>query len=137
MKEGSMDLKKIDDLKNRISFGIKFWLKFKNGEPKNILGAGWAKLLESIANTENDALKSLTKAAKECNYSYKYAWNILKRIERRTGMSPVITGKGGPGGGGYVKLSEWGKYLLKTYKRIEPELIKLEKKLKILLNLEH
>ncbi|MFX1313339.1 MAG: winged helix-turn-helix domain-containing protein, partial [Promethearchaeota archaeon] len=65
---------KIEKLKSKISYGIKFWLKFEN---KSILGAGWAKLLENIKKNEDG---SLTQAAKECNYSYKYAWNILKRI---------------------------------------------------------
>ena len=70
----------IENLKSKISIGIKFWLIF---EDKNILGSGWAKLLEYIEKnnniTKNEA-GSLTQAAKDCGYSYKYAWNILKRI---------------------------------------------------------
>ncbi len=103
----------IEDLKSKIGFGIKFWLEFEN---KSILGSGWANLLENI---ERNKKLSLTKAAKECGYSYKYAWNILKRIENRTGLSPVITGKGGPGGGGWVTLNNWGTFLLTKYKQIE------------------
>jgi len=119
----------IENLKNKIGFGIKFWLEFQNDKQENILGSGWARLLENIDITQKDETKSLTIAAKECGYSYKYAWNILKRIEKRTGMSPVITGKGGAGGGGYVKLNDWGKYLLKTYKNLLFELKEIEKKL--------
>ncbi|MBD3254665.1 MAG: hypothetical protein GF383_06205 [Candidatus Lokiarchaeota archaeon] len=117
----------IKDLKDKIDFGIKIWLEIKkNDETKNILGSGWAQLLERInENTEG----SLTKAAKECGYSYKYAWNILKRIEKRSGFSPVITGKGGRGGGGWVKLNDWGLYLLKTYKNLVRELKEIENKL--------
>ncbi len=114
---------KIEDLKSKISFGIKFWLQFDN---KSILGAGWAKLLENI---EKNKEGSLTQAAKECNYSYKYAWNILKRIEKRTGMPVVITGKGGSGGGGWVKLNEWGRFLLRKFNDYSIELMKIEKKL--------
>jgi len=114
---------KIKKLKTKISYGIKFWLKFEN---KSILGAGWAKLLENIEQNKDG---SLTQAAKECNYSYKYAWNILKRIEKRTGMSVVITGKGGSGGGGWVKLNNWGHYLLKTYNDYLKEIEKIEQKL--------
>ncbi|MFX1259723.1 MAG: molybdenum transporter [Promethearchaeota archaeon] len=117
---------KIEELKSKVSFGIKFWLEFEKVEKKNILGSGWAKLLENIDRSE---VESLTHAAQECGYSYKYAWNILKRIKQRTGMSPVITGKGGRGGGGWVKLNEWGKYLLKTYKNLLSEIEKLEKKI--------
>jgi len=113
----------IEDLKSKVDFGIKFWLEF---ESKSILGSGWAKLLDRIEKHEEG---SLTLAAKECGYSYKYAWNILKKIEKRTGMPVVITGKGGSGGGGWVKLNDWGHYLLKIYKDYLNEIIKIEKKL--------
>ncbi|MHA2391688.1 MAG: winged helix-turn-helix domain-containing protein [Promethearchaeota archaeon] len=114
---------KIEELKSKISFGIKFWLKF---EKKSILGAGWAKLLQ---NLEKNKEGSLTQAARECGYSYKYAWNILKRIEKRTGMPVVITGKGGSGGGGWVKLNEWGHYLLKKYNDYYKEIKNIEQNL--------
>jgi len=114
---------KIENLKSKISFGIKFWLEF---EDKSILGSGWAALLYNI---EKNKRGSLTQAAQECNYSYKYAWNILKRIEKRTGMTVVMTGKGGSGGGGWVKLNEWGRYLLQRYNKYSKELDKIEQNL--------
>lgn len=113
----------IEELKSKISYGIKFWLEFEN---KSILGSGWAKLLENIEKNKDS---SLTKAANECKYSYKYAWNILKRIEKRTGMLVVITGKGGRGGGGWVKLTDWGRFLLKTYNDYQKEITRIERKL--------
>ncbi len=119
----------IEDLKSKVGFGIKFWLEFDN---KSIMGSGWAELLDKIEKNEQG---SLTRAAKECGYSYKYAWNILKRIEKRTGMSVVLTGKGGRGGGGWVKLNEWGHYLLKIYKEYLKEIEKIEEKLgKLIIN---
>ena len=114
---------KIEELKRKISFGIKFWLQFEN---KSILGSGWADLLKNI---EKNKEGSLTQAAKECNYSYKYAWNILKRIEKRTGMPVVETNRGGPGGGGRIKLNEWGHYLLNTYAKYFKEISKIEQNL--------
>jgi molybdate transport system regulatory protein len=113
----------IEDLKSKVNFGIKFWLEFEN---KSILGSGWAELLEKIDKNKGG---SLTFAAKECAYSYKYAWNILKRIEKRTGMPVVITGKGGRGGGGWIRLNDWGYYLLNLYKDYMKEIVKIEKKL--------
>ncbi len=107
---------KIDKLKSKLSFRIKLWLEF---EDQSILGKGWANLLKNIDRNKDC---SLTQAAKECNYSYKYAWNILKRIEKRTGMAVVITGKGGSGGGGWVKLNEWGSYILQKYNDYSKEL---------------
>ena len=119
----------IEKLKSKISFGIKFWLEFQDEGRANILGSGWAKLLECIDDTAKDEPKSLTEAARECGYSYKYAWNILKKIKERSGKAPVETKKGGLGGGGWVKLNDWGNYLLKTYKNLLTELEGIEKKL--------
>ena len=117
------DQPNIEELKSKINLGIKFWLEFEN---KSILGSGWANLLRKIDKNKGG---SLTLAAKECGYSYKYAWNILKRIEKRTGMSVVITGKGGRGGGGWIRLNYWGHYLLKIYEEYLKEITKVERKL--------
>ena len=119
----------IERLKSKIGFGIKFWLEFQDEGRENILGSGWANLLESIDETDESTPKSLTKAAKECGYSYKYAWNIINKIKKRSGKSPIEANKGGPGGGGWVKLNEWGRYLLKTYNNLLAELEGIEKKL--------
>ncbi|NVM17520.1 MAG: hypothetical protein HWN80_07375 [Candidatus Lokiarchaeota archaeon] len=126
----------IEKLKSKISFGIKFWLEFQDEGRKNILGSGWANLLECIDNANNNEPKSLTKAAKECGYSYKYAWNILNKIKERSGKTPVETRKGGLGGGGWVKLNDWGKYLLKTYKNLLTELERIEEKLEKTLKID-
>ena len=111
-------------LKSGVTFGIKFWLEFGN---KSILGEGWENLLQRIKTNEKG---SITKAAKECHYSYKYAWNILRRIKKRTGHPVVITSKGGRGGGGWVKLNKWGEYLLEIYNNYHKEIEKIKKKSK-------
>ena len=53
--ENSDDDPNIEKLKSKISFGIKFWLEFQDKERKNILGSGWANLLECI--NEVDGIK--------------------------------------------------------------------------------
>ena len=126
----------IESLKNRVSFGLKMWLEFENGERKNILGSGWARLLNRIDELSAMEDNSLTRASRDCGYSYKYAWNILKRIEKRTGQTPVNTGKGGSGGGGWIELNEWGHFLLETYNTLFSEIKKLEKKLESTLRLD-
>ncbi|TFF69045.1 MAG: ModE family transcriptional regulator [Promethearchaeota archaeon] len=135
MRNHSVENLDLEKYKSKVGFGIKIWLEFQDNDSANILGSGWAKLLESIKSEKTDDLKSLTQAAKECGYSYKYAWNILKRIEKRTGISPVETARGGPGGGGWIKLNEWGDFLLTTFNTLRSELeaieINLKKSLKI------
>jgi molybdenum-dependent DNA-binding transcriptional regulator ModE len=44
-------------------------------------------------------------------------------------MPVVTTGKGGPGGGGWIKLNEWGRYLLATYTKYFKEISKIEQNL--------
>jgi molybdate transport system regulatory protein len=136
MKRNSVTDMDLDKFKSRVGFGIKIWLEFQNGESTNILGSGWAKLLENIKLGMSKGLKPLTQAAKECGYSYKYAWNILKRIEKRTGIPVVETARGGPGGGGWVKLTEWGDFLLTTFNNLRSELDVIETRLKKTLNVK-
>ncbi|MHA1832522.1 MAG: TOBE domain-containing protein, partial [Candidatus Baldrarchaeia archaeon] len=89
----------------------KVWLEY---EGNTILGKGGAELLQTIKDKG-----SLTLAAKELSISYRYAWGYLKKIEKRVGIPVVSSFKGGPKGGGGMKLTETGEYLLRKYKRFE------------------
>ncbi len=89
----------------------KVWLEF-DGE--SLLGKGGAELLENI-----DRTGSLAQAARNLNISYRYAWGYLKKIEKRIGRPVVETFKGGMDGGGGMKLTPVGKYLLRRYNRFE------------------
>jgi molybdate transport system regulatory protein len=89
----------------------KIWLEL---EGESLLGKGGANLLESI---EKEG--SLTKAAKNLNLSYRYAWGYLQKIEKRIGEPIVEPFKGGRDGGGGMRLTPLGKYLLRKYKRFE------------------
>ena len=80
-------------------------------QSKNILGKGGAALLEQIKKHKN-----LGVAAKELGYSYKYAWNILKKIKEKSGGNEaVVTHKGGTGGGGGMDVTEFGENLIIIY----------------------
>ncbi len=101
------------DMKNsEIEIKYKIWIQKETGE--DILGKGGADLLETISQ-----LQDLGKATEKMKCSYKYAWNILKKIEKRYGKSPVITHRGGKGGGGGIKLSDFGKKVLRIYRKFE------------------
>lgn len=97
---------------------FKIWLskeKDKRKEKGNyVLGRGGAKLLEHI-----DEEKDLGKAAEKLKISYKKAWNILQKMKENFGKSPVISHRGGKGGGGGIELSETGSLLLKMYQKFE------------------
>ncbi|OLS13005.1 MAG: ModE family transcriptional regulator [Promethearchaeota archaeon CR_4] len=89
----------------------KAWLEF---EGKNLLGEGGASLLQAIADTQ-----SLTIAAEQLGYSYKYAWMRLKKLHERTGLPVVDSHKGGLGGGGRVTLTPWGRIILEKFQHAE------------------
>jgi molybdate transport system regulatory protein len=75
-----------------------------------ILGPGDIELLQNISKYKN-----LTDAAKECGFSYKYAWLKLKKMGKKTGQSIVIPKRGGSGGGGAEEITPWGHYLIEAY----------------------
>ena len=90
---------------------FKIWIEY-GGKP--VIGRGGAAILEQIKNE-----KSISKAAKKLNMSYRYAWNYLKRIERTFGEPIVETYRGGEHGGGGATLTKLGENLLNEYKRLE------------------
>ena len=81
----------------------KIWLSKKRTKRKEkgnyILGGGGAELLRLISEE-----KDLGKAAKKLNISYKKAWNILHKMKENCDESPVISHRGGKGGGGGIEL---------------------------------
>ncbi|MDD1779454.1 MAG: TOBE domain-containing protein, partial [Candidatus Helarchaeota archaeon] len=100
----------MNDPEIRIKY--KIWLQKKTGE--DIFGKGGANLLKAI-----DQFHDLGKATKIMKCSYKYAWNILQKIKERYGENPVITHRGGLGGGGGIELSDFGRKLLRLYTKFE------------------
>jgi molybdate transport system regulatory protein len=75
-----------------------------------IAGLGVARLLAAIKAT-----KSLTVAAEQLGYSYKYAWDRTQKIKERLGDLAVDAHKGGKGGGGEMTLTDVGEKVLQMY----------------------
>ena len=90
----------------------KIWLEI-DGKP--IIGEGKAKLLELIKEKG-----SINKSAKEMGLSYRYAWGVIKDIEKNLGQPIVASIRGGVGGG-KTRLTKKGEDLLKEFKRKEKE----------------
>jgi len=89
----------------------KIWIEY---EGKPIIDKGGAGILGQIEKG-----KSISKAARELDMSYRYVWNYLQKIEKTLGEPVVETHRGGRLGGGGAKLTELGKSLLSEYKRVE------------------
>lgn len=88
----------------------KIWLEV-DGRP--VIGEGRARLLESI-----DETKSLSESARRMGLSYRYAWGVIKEIEKNLGKSIISSSRGGSGGG-KTDLTEDGRALLREFREKE------------------
>jgi len=77
------------------------------------IGPGKIALLEAISETG-----SITAAAKSLDMSYRRAWMLLDELNRALRKPAVDSAKGGQHGGG-SELTEVGRQLIDTYRRIE------------------
>jgi len=88
----------------------KLWLETGHGY---VIGSGAFSLLKKI-----EEVGTLSGAAKALDMSYRHAWGIVKKIEKRIGKPLLETRKGGKLGGGGARLTEAGDELVKEFLRI-------------------
>jgi molybdate transport system regulatory protein len=86
----------------------KVWLE-KDG--KLLMGWGRATLLERI-----DQLGSISAAARSMNLAYRNAWLWVEAINSLAPVPLVEKSTGGPRGG-YARLTEEGRRIVKEFKR--------------------
>ena len=92
---------------------LRLWIDIKGS---GSLGPGKLRLLEAIATA-----KSLSAAAKQLRMSYRLAWQHLRLIEERTGITVVEPHRGGRSGGG-TELTPQGQALLEAYRKLRAEM---------------
>jgi molybdate transport system regulatory protein len=80
------------------------------------LGPGKADLLEQIAH-----LGSISAAAKAMDMSYSRAWALVDAMNRHFQAPVVAAATGGKGGGG-AQVTEFGRKVLATYRRVQAAL---------------
>ena len=64
---------------------------------------------------------SLSEAARQLHFSYRYAWLLMDGMNRAWGAPLVITATGGKRGGG-AKLTELGHAVLAAYRQLQLQL---------------
>ena len=97
----------------KIRVAFKVWFET---EGKYIFGEGALKLLEEISK-----FNSLSRAADAVSMSYRYAWGLLNTIEKSMGAQVLTTHRGGKHGGGRSELTERGKSLVESYRKIKED----------------
>ncbi|MFW9909216.1 MAG: winged helix-turn-helix domain-containing protein [Candidatus Thorarchaeota archaeon] len=89
---------------------FKLWLEH---EGVYVFGPGAYALLSEIKETG-----SITNAAKSLKMSYRYAWGVIRKIERTLGIKLIESYKGGKEGGGGARVTEYGIALMKLYSQV-------------------
>lgn len=100
----------------RMEVKFKVWLENK-GEV--IVGNGKVGLLQLIGE-----LGSIQRAAQEYGMSYRHAWGMIQKIEKRSGFKFVETQVGGKEGG-RARLTPKGRELLSQYSAFQKGLDKV------------
>ena len=88
----------------------KLWLETGEGY---VFGSGPLRLLQKI-----EEVGTLSGAAEALGMSYRHAWGVIKKIEKRIGEPLLETHKGGKLGGGGAQLTETGRELIKEFLRL-------------------
>ncbi|MCW4020223.1 MAG: LysR family transcriptional regulator [Candidatus Bathyarchaeota archaeon] len=100
------------DEESRVTFkpAYKFWLEV---EGSYVFGKGAFELLQKIQE-----VGTLSGAAEALGMSYRHAWGVIKKIEKRIGKPLLKTRKGGRIGGGGAELTETGRELIKAFSKL-------------------
>lgn len=99
-----------DKRNRRLVPDYKLWFE-RDGE--YIFGPGAYAILKSVHEEG-----TITEGAKKLKMSYRYAWGVIKKIEKKLGLTLVETFKGGTEGGGGAKVTDAGLKLMEMYSTI-------------------
>ncbi|UCH31868.1 MAG: LysR family transcriptional regulator [Candidatus Bathyarchaeota archaeon] len=100
--------------KLEIKPSFKLWFEARG---KYIFGEGAFGLLEKIQEEG-----SLNAATKSLGMSYRYAWGLIRDIEKHLGKPVIKTQRGGRQGG-KTELTETGFFLTMNYRRLKKALM--------------
>jgi molybdate transport repressor ModE-like protein len=95
----------------------KLWLEF---EDEYIFGPGAFAILKSIQGAG-----TITEGAKALGMSYRYAWGVVRGIEKKLGERLLDTHKGGAIGGGGAIVTNLGVKLMELYAKVQNEFEKI------------
>ncbi|MFX0107295.1 MAG: winged helix-turn-helix domain-containing protein [Candidatus Hodarchaeota archaeon] len=90
----------------------KLWLE---SEGEYIFGPGAYFILDHIH--KHGTIKSLEEPVKIM--SYRYAWGVIRKIEKKLGFKIVETFKGGSSGGGGARITEFGLQLMDLFASVQ------------------
>jgi len=98
---------------------FKLWLETDAGYA---IGEGGVELLQEV-----ERRGSLTEAARSLGMSYRYAWGLVRKIEKNIGAPMLNTFKGGRYGGGGARVTQAGLTILRKYNALQENISQLLK----------
>ncbi|TFG33234.1 LysR family transcriptional regulator [Candidatus Thorarchaeota archaeon] len=116
----SVQLSEKDGKTQDLKSNYKLWFE-RNGE--YIFGPGACAILKAVHEQG-----TITKGAQILGMSYRYAWGVIKKIEKKLGVRLVETYKGGTVGGGGARVTEEGLRLVEIFSKLNDEFNKVLKK---------
>jgi molybdate transport system regulatory protein len=96
---------------------FKVWLETEEGY---VFGPGIYRILVKVEETG-----TLKGAAESLGMSYRFAWGLVKKAERKLGEPLLKAHKGGRSGGGGAEITDLGKQFLEEYSKIDQGLKEL------------
>lgn len=90
---------------------FKVWLETEEGY---VFGPGIYRILGKVEETG-----TLKEAAESLGMSYRFAWGLVKKAERKLGEPLLKAHKGGRSGGGGAKITDLGQQFLEEYSKID------------------
>ncbi|UCD43764.1 MAG: LysR family transcriptional regulator [Candidatus Bathyarchaeota archaeon] len=87
------------------------WLETDEGF---VFGPGVYSLLKKVEETG-----TLKRAAQSLEMSYRYAWGLVKKAEKKLGEPLLLGHKGGRAGGGGTELTEIGREFLEDFSKMK------------------
>jgi molybdate transport system regulatory protein len=94
----------------------KIWLETDDGL---VFGPGVDALLRKVK--EKGTLKE---AASSLDMSYRYAWGLIKKVEKKLGEPLIEAHKGGRSGGGRTEITELGNQFIEDFRILKEKLSK-------------
>jgi molybdate transport system regulatory protein len=99
----------MDSSKTKPAF--KVWLETEEGY---VFGPGIYRILGKVEETG-----TLKGAAESLDMSYRFAWGLVKKAERKLGEPLLKAHKGGRSGGGGANITVLGQQFLEEYSKID------------------
>jgi molybdate transport system regulatory protein len=93
------------------------WLEI-DGKP--VFGPGAYSILKAVQETG-----TIAEGAKKLRMSYRYAWGVIRKIEKRIGAPLLETRKGGTVGGGGATVTALGLQFMELFAKAEQEFEKV------------